>query len=151
MGERGCKNFAFTNRSLSPVRYFYRKLVPKFQTSRNFIDFLVKVLLLLLGTIGCTIACGITIIIPLCMIAIGSVYFDECPAEPYIPIFLIVGGKSEALTGTRHAAWAGQLGDQVFPWSFCIYRIRIAFEMWNETNIIFFQLLWGFRRFQEVF
>ena len=76
-----------------------------FQTSRNFIDFLVKVLLLLLGTIGCTIACGITIIIPLCMIAIGSVYFNECPAEPYIPIFLIVGG-----TVTPYRALAMLLG-----------------------------------------
>ena len=28
-----------------------------------------------------------------CMIVIGSVYFHDCPAEPYIPIFLIVGGS----------------------------------------------------------
>ena len=27
------------------------------------------------------------------MIVIGSVYFHDCPAEPYIPIFLIVGGS----------------------------------------------------------
>lgn len=58
------------------------------------IDFVVKVILLLLGTIGCTIACSITVVIPFCMIVIGSVYFHDCPAEPYIPIFLIVGGKA---------------------------------------------------------
>ena len=62
------------------------------KTSRNLIDFLVKVLILLLGTIGCTVACSITVVIPVCMIIIGSVYFNECPAEPYIPVFLIVGG-----------------------------------------------------------
>ena len=34
--------------------------------------FLSQVLLLLLGTIGCTIACSITIVIPVAMIVIGS-------------------------------------------------------------------------------
>ena len=63
------------------------------KASRNVIDFVVKVILLLLGTIGCTIACSITVVIPFCMIVIGSVYFHDCPAEPYIPIFLIVGGE----------------------------------------------------------
>lgn len=63
------------------------------KASRNVIDFLVKVILLLLGTIGCTIACSITIVIPVAMIVVGSVYFHDCPAEPYIPIFLIVGGS----------------------------------------------------------
>jgi len=63
------------------------------KASRNVIDFVVKVILLLLGTIGCTIACSITVVIPVCMIVIGSVYFHDCTAEPYIPIFLIVGGS----------------------------------------------------------
>ena len=26
------------------------------------------------------------------MIVIGSIHFNDCPAEPYIPLFLIVGG-----------------------------------------------------------
>ena len=63
------------------------------KASRNVVDFVVKVILLLLGTIGCTIACSITVVIPFCMIVIGGVFFHDCPAEPYIPIFLIVGGK----------------------------------------------------------
>ena len=41
----------------------------------------------------CFKACSITIVIPVCMIVIGSVYLYDCPAEPCIPIFLIVGGK----------------------------------------------------------
>jgi len=62
------------------------------KASRNFIDFLAKLLLLLLGTIGCTIACSVTVVIPICMIVIGSIHFNDCPAEPNIPLFLIVGG-----------------------------------------------------------
>eukprot|EP00096_Caligus_rogercresseyi_P010103 TRINITY_DN3565_c0_g2_i4.p1 TRINITY_DN3565_c0_g2~~TRINITY_DN3565_c0_g2_i4.p1 ORF type:complete len:155 (+),score=15.00 TRINITY_DN3565_c0_g2_i4:648-1112(+) len=46
-----------------------------------------------MGTIGCTIVCSVTVIIPICMIVIGSLYFNQCPAEPYIPIFLILGGS----------------------------------------------------------
>ena len=62
------------------------------KSSRNLIDFLAKLILLLLGTIGCTIACSITIVIPVCMIIIGSIHLNDCPVEPSIPIFLIVGG-----------------------------------------------------------
>ena len=35
------------------------------------------------------------------MIVIGSVYFHDCPAEPYIPIFLIVGGSFSVFKVTR--------------------------------------------------
>lgn len=38
------------------------------------------------------IVIGITIIIPICMLVVGSVYFYDCPAENYIPVYLIVGG-----------------------------------------------------------
>ena len=31
--------------------------------------------------------------IVICMIVIGSVFADDCPADPAIPIFLILGGK----------------------------------------------------------
>ncbi len=55
-------------------------------------DFLLRLLLLLIGTIGCTVACSVTVVIPVVMIVVGAVHFDDCPAEPYIPVFLIVGG-----------------------------------------------------------
>merc|ERR1711962_1865020 len=67
------------------------------KSSRNLIDFLAKSILLLIGTIGCTIACGLTVIIPLCMIIIGAVHLNDCPVEPSIPIFLIVGGSFSVL------------------------------------------------------
>lgn len=70
------------------------------KASRNFIDFLAKLLLLLLGTIGCTIACSVTVVIPICMIVIGSIHFNDCPAEPNIPLFLIVGGELSSLSSS---------------------------------------------------
>lgn len=36
---------------------------------------------------------GLTIVAPVCMLVIGSIYFSDCPKEPYIPIYLVVGGK----------------------------------------------------------
>ncbi|CAB4062330.1 unnamed protein product [Lepeophtheirus salmonis] len=62
------------------------------KASRNFFDFLIKFIILLMGTIGCTIVCSVTVILPICMIVIGSMYLHQCPAEPYIPLFLVVGG-----------------------------------------------------------
>ena len=34
------------------------------------------------------------------MIVIGSIHFNDCPAEPYIPLFLIVGGMYSANAGS---------------------------------------------------
>jgi len=67
------------------------------KSSRNLIDFLAKLILLLLGTIGCTVACSITVVIPVCMIIIGSLHVNDCPIEPNIPLFLIVGGSFSVL------------------------------------------------------
>ena len=36
---------------------------------------------------------GVRIIIPIVMIVIGSLKVNECPAENFIPIYLIVAGK----------------------------------------------------------
>ncbi|XP_071523392.1 LOW QUALITY PROTEIN: transmembrane protein 272-like [Panulirus ornatus] len=35
---------------------------------------------------------GVTIVIPVFMIIVGSLKMDACPTEPYIPIYLVVGG-----------------------------------------------------------
>lgn len=40
---------------------------------------------------------GLTIVVPICMVLIGSLYLNDCPVEKYIPIYLIVGGKTEIL------------------------------------------------------
>ncbi|KAJ8680380.1 hypothetical protein QAD02_016167 [Eretmocerus hayati] len=62
------------------------------KSRKNVFDFLQNVLILLLGTIGCTIILGTSILIPICMIVIGGLYLYDCPQGEYIPIYLLVGG-----------------------------------------------------------
>lgn len=62
------------------------------RTSKGVLEFLKNILIILLGTIGCTIILGVTIVIPICMIVMGSIYLHECPQGEYIPIYLLVGG-----------------------------------------------------------
>jgi len=64
------------------------------KTSKNCMDFLFNLLILLIGTLGYTIACSISVLIPVAMISVGSLYIDECPAEPYVPVFLVIGGAA---------------------------------------------------------
>lgn len=83
------------------------------KTSKGVIDFIKNILIILLGTckyciffwhfeqnlcsifllVGCTIILGVTIVVPICMIVMGSVYLRECPQGEYIPVYLLVGGK----------------------------------------------------------
>ncbi|OXU31593.1 hypothetical protein TSAR_010255 [Trichomalopsis sarcophagae] len=62
------------------------------KSRKGIFDFLQNILVLLLGTIGCTIILGITIVIPLCMMIIGGLYLYDCPQGEYIPVYLLVGG-----------------------------------------------------------
>ncbi|EFX89714.1 hypothetical protein DAPPUDRAFT_310279 [Daphnia pulex] len=62
------------------------------KTSRGFVDFIKNLFFFLLGKIGLMIVIGVTILIPICMLVVGAVYFNDCPAESHIPIYLIVGG-----------------------------------------------------------
>ena len=45
-----------------------------------------------LPTVGCTVMIGVTIVIPVFMIIVGSVKMNDCPAQPSIPVYLVVGG-----------------------------------------------------------
>lgn len=62
------------------------------KSSTGLIDFLRNVVIIILGTLGCSIILGITIVIPICMIVMGSIYLHECPQGEYIPVYLLVGG-----------------------------------------------------------
>ncbi|XP_070552895.1 transmembrane protein 272-like [Ptychodera flava] len=42
--------------------------------------------------LGCLITSAVGMAIPIAMIIIGSIYKDDCRAEPYIPLYLIVSG-----------------------------------------------------------
>lgn len=37
---------------------------------------------------------AIVIVVPVSMVVIGLFRLHDCPAEPFIPIFLVVGGKN---------------------------------------------------------
>lgn len=62
------------------------------EESSGTVDFLKKVAILFVSTIGCTICLAIFLAIPIACIVIGVKYEDDCPVEKYIPIYLIVLG-----------------------------------------------------------
>ncbi|XP_070552909.1 transmembrane protein 272-like [Ptychodera flava] len=51
---------------------------------------------------------GISLSVPITMIVIGAIYKDQCPAEPYIPIFLIVSGTF-TIVATLLSIFAGMM------------------------------------------
>eukprot|EP00794_Sanderia_malayensis_P007034 gene7034-7823_t len=61
-------------------------------TSDNAIGFFKKAVESFAATIGCTATLLILLALPMAMIVIGAQYKNECPVEPFIPIYLIVGG-----------------------------------------------------------
>ncbi|XP_075544286.1 uncharacterized protein LOC142578690 isoform X4 [Dermacentor variabilis] len=118
-----------TNPNAPPPSYqsLFGQVREVHKASSGVIDFLRSIILLLLGTLGCTILVGVTVIIPVSMIvievtpvkvlnkwqqrqepksldsnyrtivaefmtAVGTTYLNDCPAEKYIPIFLVMGG-----------------------------------------------------------
>ncbi|KAJ8913025.1 hypothetical protein NQ315_002040 [Exocentrus adspersus] len=62
------------------------------KTSKGVLDFMKNIVIIILGTLGCTIILGVTIVIPICMIVMGSIYLHDCPQGEYIPVYLLVGG-----------------------------------------------------------
>lgn len=62
------------------------------KASKGVFDFIKNIIVLLLGTIGCTIILGVTIVVPICMMVIGGLYLYDCPQGEYIPVYLLVGG-----------------------------------------------------------
>nr|CAD7401575.1 unnamed protein product [Timema cristinae] len=69
------------------------------KASKGVFEFLKNVIILLLGTIGCTVILGVTIVVPICMIVIGAIYLNDCPQGEYIPIYLLVGVGCTVILG----------------------------------------------------
>ncbi|KFB37570.1 AGAP011344-PA-like protein [Anopheles sinensis] len=72
------------------------------KSSKGVFDFVTNVVILVLGTLGCTIILGITIVIPVCMIVLGTLYLYDCPQGEYIPVYLLVGGAFGVLKQLLH-------------------------------------------------
>ncbi|XP_035687796.1 transmembrane protein 272-like [Branchiostoma floridae] len=74
----------------------YASLFGEIQDARResggFVDFLKKLLVLLAGTIGCTILLGLLMAVPMAMIVLGAINIHDCPIQRMIPIYLLVFG-----------------------------------------------------------
>ncbi|XP_058464218.1 transmembrane protein 272-like [Malaya genurostris] len=75
-----------------PYESLFGRVREVHRTSTGTLDFMKNVGALLMGTLGCTFILGITIVVPLCMIAFGLIYLHDCPRSKYISVFLLVGG-----------------------------------------------------------
>ncbi|BFZ06602.1 hypothetical protein BsWGS_09641 [Bradybaena similaris] len=54
---------------------------------------LIRTIFITFATSTCfTFLLTMLMFIPISKIIIGAIFFDECPAEPFIPIYLVVGG-----------------------------------------------------------
>lgn len=92
------------NREEPPPSYdsLFGRVREAHKSSTGVMDFLKNVVILLLGTLGCTIILGITIVIPVCMIVFGAIYLYDCPQGEYIPVYLLVGGGFGVLKQLLH-------------------------------------------------
>lgn len=92
------------NREEPPPSYdsLFGRVREAHKSSTGMMDFLKNVVILLLGTLGCTIILGITIVIPVCMIVFGAIYLYDCPQGEYIPVYLLVGGGFGVLKQLLH-------------------------------------------------
>ena len=62
------------------------------EESSNLAEFFKKFMILLGSTAGCTICLAFFFAIPIACIIMGAKYKDDCKAQRYIPIYLIVLG-----------------------------------------------------------
>ncbi|PVD34316.1 hypothetical protein C0Q70_05587 [Pomacea canaliculata] len=78
----------------SPPSYesLYGRVKSAKSESSGFVSFMKSAFLILVGTAGCTFLLAFFMAIPIAMIVIGAYYLHDCPAERYIPIYLVVGG-----------------------------------------------------------
>ncbi|XP_067663618.1 uncharacterized protein [Haliotis asinina] len=78
----------------SPPSYdsLFGRVIAAHNNSSSRIDFLKKFYELLRETLGCTLFLGIIMAVPVTMIVMGCMHLFDCPAEQYIPLYLLVGG-----------------------------------------------------------
>ncbi|XP_015600520.1 uncharacterized protein LOC107270219 [Cephus cinctus] len=72
------------------------------KASKGVFNFLKNIIVLLLGTIGCSIILGVSIVLPISMMIIGGLYLYDCPQGEYIPVYLLVGGGFSVLKQLLH-------------------------------------------------
>lgn len=81
------------NPDANPPTYqsLYDQVCERRKTSCTLWQLTMQLVVLVLGTIGCTFLFGLIAFAPLAMIAMGSFYIDDCRIE-HLPAFLLMGG-----------------------------------------------------------
>ncbi|XP_052276729.1 transmembrane protein 272-like [Dreissena polymorpha] len=60
--------------------------------SANCVDLTCKTTDILCNTLFVTLFIGVSLALPVAMVSIGVKYLEDCPKEPRIPVYLLVGG-----------------------------------------------------------
>eukprot|EP00057_Strongylocentrotus_purpuratus_P000852 XP_001184829.2 PREDICTED: uncharacterized protein LOC754214 isoform X2 [Strongylocentrotus purpuratus] len=83
-----------TQQDGSPPSYqsIFGQIKSEKEKNANPVGFIGSVVKILLGTFIVTLFMALMLAIPITMVAIGAVYLDDCPAERFIPIYLITMG-----------------------------------------------------------
>lgn len=93
--DRTPNNASFDESSNLPPSY--ESIFGQFKENKDGSDsslaYFKKAAMMFAGTAGCTFSLMLLLALPMSMIIIGSKYKDDCPVEPFIPIYLIVGGS----------------------------------------------------------
>ncbi|CAB3366596.1 Hypothetical predicted protein [Cloeon dipterum] len=85
---------AINPNALPPPAYdsLFGQIQAAHQSSDGMNDFIKNLTILLFGTIGCMACIGLAVVVPFAMVVVGTLYYHDCPVEPKIPLFLVVGG-----------------------------------------------------------
>lgn len=54
---------------------------------------LTKNLFVYMLTVAPSMVLGISIVVPLCMVIVGYIYWEHCPEGEYVPQLLFIGGE----------------------------------------------------------
>ncbi|XP_030836414.1 transmembrane protein 272 [Strongylocentrotus purpuratus] len=85
-----------TQQDGSPLSYqsIFGKIKSEKEKNASPLGFIGSVVKILLDTFIVTLFMALMLAIPITMVAIGAVYLDDCPAERFIPIYLITMGAA---------------------------------------------------------
>ncbi|XP_013397929.1 uncharacterized protein LOC106164532 [Lingula anatina] len=89
------------------------------EDSATYLEFISRTGDIVCNSVAVTVVCGLCMGLPLAMICIGVQYLQECPKQPKIPIYLLVGGcfgvlKLLALIWKQHKARRLERMDQMY-------------------------------------
>ncbi|XP_067948701.1 uncharacterized protein [Watersipora subatra] len=70
----------------------FRQIREVNRESQTNTEFFVKSFRILKSTAVMTVFLGLVLLLPFGMVILGVKYLDECPKEPFLPIYLLVGG-----------------------------------------------------------